>query len=164
MDIGNATSFYSRSSSSPHHNQALATLGTETVSPSAAAQVRVNRHPQECLNRGLPLISPHTPPPLSLIPLIPLIPLIRLIHIQLSLSLPHSFTPRHLVCPQVIAAIAAIDVPHGRWGTLIAQLCGPLQALDASEAFRVARLEAVGYVCDGLVRVVVGVGGERGIE
>lgn len=55
------------------------------------------------------------------------------------------------VAGQVVAAVAAIELPAGLWNTLIAQLLELVGRADNSD-LRQAALQAIGYICEGIVR------------
>lgn len=59
--------------------------------------------------------------------------------------------PRN-VAGQVIAAVAALDLPAGQWGNLIAQLLERAGHPD-NPGMRQATLQAIGYICESIVRV-----------
>lgn len=54
------------------------------------------------------------------------------------------------VAGQVVAAVAAIELPAGLWNTLIAQLLELVGRADNSD-LRQAALQAIGYICEGIV-------------
>lgn len=51
---------------------------------------------------------------------------------------------------QVVAAIAAIDLPAGNWSELISQLLAAIKD-QANERLRQSALQAIGYVCETVV-------------
>ncbi len=53
---------------------------------------------------------------------------------------------------QVVSAIACIELPRGGWPDVISTLLTALAPeSQASELQKVASLESIGYVCDGVV-------------
>lgn len=57
------------------------------------------------------------------------------------------------VSAQGVAAIAAIELPHGGWPELIGQLLEFVQNQENTN-LRVATLQAVGYICEVVVSIV----------
>lgn len=56
------------------------------------------------------------------------------------------------VAGQVVAAVAAIELPAGLWNGLIAQLLQLVGQADNS-GLRQATLQAIGYICESIVRL-----------
>jgi hypothetical protein len=54
------------------------------------------------------------------------------------------------VAAQVVAAIAAIELPNNDWQDLITSLLGAISTGDVST--RVATLQCIGYICETIVR------------
>lgn len=52
------------------------------------------------------------------------------------------------VAGQVVAAIAAIELPNGTWNDLIARLLAGVNQQE-NTGLRMASLQAIGYVCEG---------------
>jgi importin subunit beta-1 len=52
---------------------------------------------------------------------------------------------------QVIAAIACIEIPQGQWLDVVPTLLQALMTDQAVELQKVASLETIGYICDGVV-------------
>lgn len=52
------------------------------------------------------------------------------------------------VAGQVVAAIAAIELPNGTWSDLIARLLSGVNQQE-NTGLRMASLQAIGYVCEG---------------
>lgn len=52
---------------------------------------------------------------------------------------------------KVIAAIACIEIPQGLWLDVIPTLLVALTSEQAAESHKVASLETVGYICEGVV-------------
>lgn len=49
---------------------------------------------------------------------------------------------------QVIAQIAMAEVEHKLWPDLMPSILGAIASPEATEAFRVAALETLGYICE----------------
>ena len=57
------------------------------------------------------------------------------------------------IAAQVIAAVACIEIPQGLWPDVIPTLLQALSSEQANELQKVASLETVGYICEGVVCV-----------
>ena len=55
------------------------------------------------------------------------------------------------VAAQVVAAIAAVELPHGQWSELIEILLGFVNN-QTNTNMRVATLQAIGFICETIVR------------
>ena len=53
----------------------------------------------------------------------------------------------------MIAAIACIEIPQGQWLDVVPTLLQALMTDQAVELQKVASLETIGYICDGVVSV-----------
>eukprot|EP00053_Salpingoeca_punica_P019522 m.198216 g.198216 ORF g.198216 m.198216 type:complete len:874 (-) comp17673_c0_seq1:2360-4981(-) len=51
--------------------------------------------------------------------------------------------------PQVISAIATIEIPKGMWPDVMSQLVQAMQQPGATDALREAILDTIGYICEG---------------
>jgi len=57
-----------------------------------------------------------------------------------------------LVAAQVVAAIAAIELPIGEWEDVIRQMLQTLQTSDNNN-LKQCTFKAIGYVCEAIVRI-----------
>jgi importin subunit beta-1 len=56
------------------------------------------------------------------------------------------------VAAQVVAAIAAIELPQGQWPDLITNLLGAVNTGDLNT--KVATLQCIGFICETIVRAL----------
>ena len=54
------------------------------------------------------------------------------------------------IAAQVIAAIGCIEIPQGLWLDVVPILLSALSAPGATELHKIASLETIGYICDGV--------------
>lgn len=61
---------------------------------------------------------------------------------------------------QVVAAIAAVELPQEQWPNLIEILLGFVnsQANQANTNLRVSTLQTIGFICEAIVRLVLHIG------
>ncbi len=52
---------------------------------------------------------------------------------------------------QVLSTIAIMELPHNLWPDVMSQLDGLLRLPAVTENLRVAVLETIGYICEGVV-------------
>lgn len=56
------------------------------------------------------------------------------------------------VAAQVVAAIAAVELPHDQWPDLIGQLLGFVNNPQSLPGLKIATLQAIGFICESIVR------------
>jgi importin subunit beta-1 len=52
---------------------------------------------------------------------------------------------------QVVAAIAAVELPEGHWNDLIEILLGFVNGPQSSTNLKVATLQTIGFICEAIV-------------
>jgi importin subunit beta-1 len=55
------------------------------------------------------------------------------------------------VAAQVVAAIAAVELPHDRWPELIGSLLGFVNNPQAASNLKISTLQAIGFICEAIV-------------
>jgi importin subunit beta-1 len=55
---------------------------------------------------------------------------------------------------QVLSTIAVAELPHSMWPDVMSQLDSLLRHPSVTEGARVAVLETIGYICEGVVRYI----------
>lgn len=55
------------------------------------------------------------------------------------------------VAAQVVAAIAYIELPQDQWPELIGQLLGFVNTDQAAAPLKIATLQTIGFICEGIV-------------
>jgi len=55
------------------------------------------------------------------------------------------------VAAQVVAAIAAVEIPHDQWPDLIGSLLGFVNNPQAATNLKIATLQAIGFICESIV-------------
>jgi importin subunit beta-1 len=55
------------------------------------------------------------------------------------------------VAAQVVAAIAAVELPHDQWPDLIGSLLGFVNNPQAPSNLKIATLQAIGFICESIV-------------
>ena len=52
---------------------------------------------------------------------------------------------------QVVAAIAAVELPHEQWPELIGSLLGFVNNPQSAPNLKIATLQAIGFICESIV-------------
>ena len=55
------------------------------------------------------------------------------------------------VAAQVVAAIAAVELPHDQWPDLVGQLLGFVNNPRSATSLKIATLQAIGFICESIV-------------
>jgi importin subunit beta-1 len=65
------------------------------------------------------------------------------------LTLASAFPKAGIFAAQVVAAVAAVELPHGQWPELIELLLGFIN--QANTNLKIATLQAIGFICETIV-------------